>query len=101
VQALILDIEQKTANVKKIPQRDPSPDEVLVQVHTVALKSIDPLYVADPLGSTGRIVGSDFAGIIASTGRAVPASCDLHLGDRVAGFLQGACSINDRPGAFA
>jgi NADPH:quinone reductase-like Zn-dependent oxidoreductase len=37
----------------------------------------------------------------ASIGQAVPVSCGLHLGDKVAGFLQGACRINDRPGAFA
>jgi NADPH:quinone reductase-like Zn-dependent oxidoreductase len=100
MQALILDAERKTANVKTILRPYPSPDEVLVQVHTVALNPIDPLYVANPLGSTGRIVGSDFSGTIASIDQSVPASCGLHLGNRVAGFLQGACSINDRPGAF-
>jgi NADPH:quinone reductase-like Zn-dependent oxidoreductase len=77
----IMQAEQKTANVKTIPQPDPSPDEVLVQVHTVALKPIDSLYVANPLDSTGRVVGSDFAGTIASIGQAVPASCGLHLED--------------------
>jgi len=101
MQALILDAEHKTAHVKTIPQPNPRPDEVLVRVHAVALNPIDPLYVANPLGSTGRVVGSDFAGTITSIGQAVPTSSGLHLGDKVAGFLQGACSINERPGAFA
>lgn len=101
MKALVLNTEQNTAHVDNIPQPIAKADEVLLQVHAVALNPVDPLYVFNPLGSTGRVVGSDFAGTIASLGESVPASCGLHLGDKVAGFLQGACSVNDRPGAFA
>ena len=98
MQALVLDAENQTARVKQIPKPVPAVDELLVRVHAVALNPVDALYVANPLGATGRVVGSDFAGVVESVGLDV----DSHLtGKRVAGFLQGACSINDRPGAFA
>lgn len=96
--ALILDAESKTASVSssvKIPT--PGPGEVLVKVHAIALNPVDSLYTYNPLGQTGRIVGSDFAGTVQ---HADSASRFQH-GQRVAGFLQGACSRNDRPGAFA
>jgi len=31
----------------------------------------------------------------------VPAEANLCVGDEVGGFLQGVCSVDDRPGAFA
>ncbi|KAF1988939.1 hypothetical protein K402DRAFT_461382 [Aulographum hederae CBS 113979] len=101
MKALILDAEHKTAYVKDVDQPLSSPTEILIKVHAVALNPIDPLYVANPLGTTGRTVGSDFAGTIISLGSAVPPTSTLQPGDRVAGFLQGACSVNERPGAFA
>ena len=55
----------------------------------------------NPLASTGRTFGSDFAGVVQTLGNAVPPTSRLKPGDRVAGFLQGACSVNERPGAFA
>ncbi|KAF1810165.1 GroES-like protein [Eremomyces bilateralis CBS 781.70] len=101
MQGLVLDTEQKTAFVKDIPIPEPGAGEVLIQVYTVALNPIDPLYVHNPLGATGRTVGSDFAGIINKLGEAVPSTSGLKEGQRVAGFLQGACSVNERPGSFA
>jgi NADPH:quinone reductase-like Zn-dependent oxidoreductase len=101
MKALILDAERRTASVQDITKPVPKADEVLVQVHAVALNPVDALYVFNPLGSTGRVVGSDFSGTIASIGEKVPSDCGLRLGTRVAGFCQGACSENDRPGAFA
>ena len=101
MKALLLNAEQKIASVQNIPSPIPEPQEVLVQVHAVALNPVDALYVFQPLGLTGRVVGSDFAGTIVAFGDAVPVDCGLQLGSRVAGFCQGACSVNDRPGAFA
>lgn len=101
MKALILDAAQRTVALNDIPKLSPGPGEILVRIETIALNPIDPLYVEHPLARSGRTVGSDFAGIIASFGSEVPATTNLEIGDRVAGFLQGACSVNDRPGAFA
>lgn len=101
MRALVLDAEQKIALVRDVPKPVPGPRDVLVQVQAVALNPVDALYVSHPLGSTGRVVGSDFAGAVVALGHAVPADCGLQPGARVGGFLQGACSVNDRPGAFA
>ncbi|KAF8210429.1 hypothetical protein K438DRAFT_1959697 [Mycena galopus ATCC 62051] len=83
--------------------------------HTATVSSL-------PLASTGRVVGSDFAGLVVARGPPAPPAPDatatnagssrlcesstalsssISRGDRVAGFLQGACSVNERPGAFA
>lgn len=122
MKALILDAENKTANVQDLPVPSPGPGEVLVAVKAVALNPVDALYTFNPLGSTGRVVGSDFAGLVVARGPPAPPSnseadshsggsrlrrsstalsSSINRGDRVAGFLQGACSANDRPGAFA
>jgi NADPH:quinone reductase-like Zn-dependent oxidoreductase len=100
MKALLLDAEQQTAHVKNIPIPTPAPNEIRVRVQAIALNPVDSLYVFNPLGSTGRLIGSDFAGVVDTLGEAVSVS-DLNVGDRVAGFLQGACSVNERPGAFA
>jgi NADPH:quinone reductase-like Zn-dependent oxidoreductase len=99
--ALVLNTKHRTAVVTTIPKPAPGPTDILVRVHAVALNPVDALYTFHPLGSTGRVVGSDFAGTIVAFGSAVPSSSDLDIGTRVAGFLQGACSANTRPGAFA
>ena len=101
MKALVLDAERRTANVKTVPDPRPSANELLIRVEAVALNPIDSLYVFNPLASTGRTIGSDFAGVVDALGTGVPPTSRLKAGDRVAGFLQGACSVNDRPGAFA
>lgn len=101
MQALTLDAESKTAVLKTIPLPSPKHNEILVKIHSISLNPIDPLYTANPLGATGRTVGSDFAGTVISLGSSVPSTSTLKPGSRVAGFLQGACSVNERPGAFA
>lgn len=103
MKALILDAENKTATVQNICRPIPCSGEVLIKVEAVALNPIDALLVAHPIGATGRVVGSDFAGRVVSLGdshAAAQGSC-MDLGDRVAGFVQGANSVNERPGAFA
>ena len=101
MKALILDAENQTANVQEIPKPSPAPNEILVRVSYIALNPVDSLYTAHPLGKSGRVVGSDFAGTVAQLGSSVPSSSPVKIDTRVAGFLQGACSRNDRPGAFA
>lgn len=132
MKALLLDAANKTATLSDIPIPQPGPNELLIAVKAIALNTVDALYtLAKPLGSTGRIIGSDFAGLVVARGPLVSSSDNdgssrraatnnggrgpgalrrssttstAHLvsrGDRVAGFLQGACSVNDRPGAFA
>jgi NADPH:quinone reductase-like Zn-dependent oxidoreductase len=70
-------------------------------VEAIALNAFDPLYIEYTLGSSGRTVGNDFAGTVVEIGSEVPKTTNLRNADRVAGFLQGACSVNERPGAFA
>ncbi|KAF9728704.1 hypothetical protein PMIN04_004204 [Paraphaeosphaeria minitans] len=101
MKALILHAEARTSKLEDIQPPTPSLTEILISVKAIALNPIDPLYVAHPLAQTGRTIGSDFAGTIVSLGSSVPAHSNLRPGTRVAGFLQGACSVNDRPGAFA
>jgi NADPH:quinone reductase-like Zn-dependent oxidoreductase len=101
MRALTLDALHRTATVEEVAKPSPGPTEILIKIESIALNPVDPLYVRNPLGSTGRTVGSDFAGIISSIGTSVPSTSGLHISQRVAGFLQGACSVNDRPGAFA
>ena len=102
MKALILYAEKRSADVKTVPSPSPAAHEILIRVVAVALNPIDPLYVVNPLGQSGRTVGSDFGGVVEILGDAVPRlKSGLKPGDRVAGFLQGACSVNDRPGAFA
>lgn len=100
MRALVLNAEEGTADVQDVRRPTPASNEILVRVIAIALNPIDPLYVAHPLARSGRLVGSDFAGRVEITGERVP-SAMVSSGDRVAGFLQGACSVNDRPGAFA
>jgi NADPH:quinone reductase-like Zn-dependent oxidoreductase len=99
MKALILNAEKRTAEVQHVPHPSPGDGEILVKVYAIALNPIDPLYVHNPLGNSGRTVGSDFSGSVAARGKNTPSA--IEIGQRVAGFLQGACSVNDRPGAFA
>lgn len=144
MKALTLDAENKTATVQDAPIPSPGPNELLIAVKAIALNPVDALYTSQPLGSTGRVVGSDFAGLVVARGPtptspprspsdAAPGQDNngngngngegppprfgttsrlrrsstalstrvINRGDRVAGFLQGACSANERPGAFA
>lgn len=57
-----------------------------VKVHSVALNPVDASYVAHPPDKPGRVVGSDIAGIVDMIGEDVSG---WHVGDRVAGLLQG------------
>ncbi|KAH8599228.1 chaperonin 10-like protein [Bisporella sp. PMI_857] len=97
MKALVLDAQARTALVQEVDIPKPAHGEVLIRVQAIALNPVDALYVFNPLGETGRIVGSDFSGTVVADGGGV----NIRPDHRVAGFLQGACSSNDRPGAFA
>ena len=99
--ALVPDPATRTVTLEEVSKPSPEPFELLVHVEAISLNPIDPLYVQRPLATSKRIIGSDFAGTVVTLGEDVPASSNLALRDRVSGFLQGASSINERPGAFA
>lgn len=132
MKALLLDAVNRTATLSTLPLPTPGPNELLIAVKAIALNPVDALYTFQPLGSTGRVVGSDFAGLVVARGppaspsspsgdhatapngvgvggvsprrlrrSSTAPSTSISRGDRVAGFLQGACSAGDRPGAFA
>ncbi|GMK57466.1 hypothetical protein CspeluHIS016_0403000 [Cutaneotrichosporon spelunceum] len=96
--ALVLTPSTKSVALKTVPTPNPGPSEVLVKVHAIALNPIDTIYVQLPIAESDRVIGTDFAGVVAAVGEGVK---DRKVGDRVAGFQQGACSSNERPGAFA
>ncbi|KAI0379066.1 chaperonin 10-like protein [Hypomontagnella monticulosa] len=107
MKALVLRASKGTAQVEEIDAPVPGPTEILVRVGAVALNPVDWIFVYHyPIAAQEqRVVGSDFAGTVVGVGEALRDNATVdertRLGTRVAGFVQGACSINDRPGAFA
>ncbi|KAH6951882.1 chaperonin 10-like protein [Fusarium avenaceum] len=104
MKALVLNTSLRTAIVEDLDRPTPSAGEILVHVRAIALNPVDELYVTSPIaGQEKRIIGTDFAGVVVEAGPGIDDSSDspVKSGTRVAGFLQGACSVNDRPGAFA
>ncbi|RSL52048.1 hypothetical protein CEP53_008216 [Fusarium sp. AF-6] len=104
MKALVLTPSTRSASVEEIPRPIPKLGEVLIRVNAIALNPVDQLYVSTPIATQEkRVIGTDFAGIVVEAGPELGGSSDPRAkpGTRVAGFLQGACSVNDRPGAFA
>ncbi|KAL7798849.1 GroES-like protein [Trichoderma afarasin] len=104
MKGLVLTPAAKDVSVQELPIPEPSNGEVLIRVHAVALNPVDAIYAVHPIAEQEqRIIGTDFAGVITAVGPNLGSSSDLRakVGTRVAGFHQGACSTNDRPGAFA
>ncbi|KAI0837973.1 GroES-like protein [Hypoxylon sp. FL0890] len=101
MKALILRPQDGSVKVEDVDPPTPGPTELLIRVSAVALNPIDWIYVAHPTAKQEqRVVGTDFAGTVVGRGDEVNDE-GIKIGARVAGFLQGACSTNDRPGAFA
>ncbi|KAI3573109.1 chaperonin 10-like protein [Fusarium oxysporum f. sp. albedinis] len=104
MRALVLNTSDKSITVQDVPKPKPGPKEILVRVRAVALNHVDYMNALKPLAAQEkRVLGSDFAGEVAEAGSDL---VDLHdprvkIGERVSGFLQGANSVNDRPGAFS
>ena len=61
-----------------------------MKVRCVALNPVDAIYVAYPPDKPGHVVGSDIAGIVDMVGEDVS---EWHVGDRVAGLLQGGALV--------
>ncbi|KAH7013246.1 chaperonin 10-like protein [Ilyonectria destructans] len=104
MKALVLTPSTREAAVRELSRPVPGVGEVLIRVHAVALNPVDSLYVSHPIAiQEYRVIGTDFAGIVVGASPELAGSPDPRTksGGRVAGFLQGACSVNDRPGAFA
>ncbi|KAH7233153.1 chaperonin 10-like protein [Fusarium tricinctum] len=104
MKALVLNTSLRTAIVEDLDRPTPNAGEILVHVRAIALNPVDELYVTSPIAAQEkRIIGTDFAGVVVEAGPGIndPLDSRVKSGTRVAGFLQGACSVNDRPGAFA
>ncbi|KAI1066840.1 hypothetical protein LB506_012101 [Fusarium annulatum] len=104
MKALVLNTSLKKAIVEDVDRPNPGSHEILINVRAIALNPVDELYVSSPIAAQGkRIIGTDFAGVVVEAGSAIDDLSDprVKAGTRVAGFLQGASSVNDRPGAFA
>ncbi|KAM0080682.1 hypothetical protein ACKRZS_007151 [Fusarium odoratissimum] len=104
MKALILNTLLKKATVENVDRPSPGSHEILVNVRAIALNPVDELYVSSPIAAQEkRIIGTDFAGVVVEAGSEISDLSDprVKVGTRVAGFLQGASSVNDRPGAFA
>ncbi|KAK4073141.1 uncharacterized protein Triagg1_5421 [Trichoderma aggressivum f. europaeum] len=96
MKALILTPATKDVSVQELPIPEPRNGEVLIRIHAVALNPVDAIYAVHPIAEQEqRIIGTDFAGVIAGVGPDLGSSSDLRakIGTRVAGFHQG--------GAFA
>ncbi|KAM0281760.1 hypothetical protein ACHAO9_010603 [Fusarium lateritium] len=103
MKAFVLNASLRTVKVENLDRPTPSAGEILVRVRAIAQNPVDELYVTSPIaGQEKRIIGTDFAGVVVEAGSGVegPSDSRVKLGARVAGFQQGACSVNDRPGAF-
>ncbi|RBR23786.1 uncharacterized protein FIESC28_03402 [Fusarium coffeatum] len=104
MRALVLNTSSSEVVVEHVARRTPNPGQILIHVQAIALNPVDELYVTSPIATQEkRIIGTDFAGVVieAAAEIADPDDARVKPGARVAGFLQGACSVNDRPGAFA
>ncbi|KAL2835440.1 chaperonin 10-like protein [Aspergillus pseudoustus] len=104
MQALVLTPATRSASVQEIPIPTPGPGEVLIRVRAVAINPVDQIYFAEPIAAQAqRVLGVDFAGEVVGRHADLKNSSDkrVKIGERVAGFVQGANSVNDRPGAFA
>lgn len=101
MEALVLYPATHKTAVVDVPKPMPGPGEVLVRIHAVALNPVDSIYVTHPLATQKqRVLGTDFAGVVEAVGPS-PIPNSPAVGTRVAGFVQGACSVNELPGAFA
>ncbi|KAL3489557.1 chaperonin 10-like protein [Aspergillus germanicus] len=102
--ALVLYPQKRTASVVTIPTPTPGPGEVLIRIHAVAVNPVDQIYFDDPIAAQEkRVLGVDFAGEVVGRHGDLDGVVDRRVtaGERVAGFVQGANSVNDLPGAFA
>jgi hypothetical protein len=61
-----------SAALAQVPVPIPAPDELLIEVCSIALNPVDALYVVHPVArNMGRVVGSDVAGIVKFVGECI------------------------------
>ncbi|KAH0429428.1 zinc-binding oxidoreductase [Colletotrichum camelliae] len=104
MKALVLSPSERSVSIKETRIPSPGPREILIKICAVALNHVDALYVNNPIAAQDdRIIGSEFSGQVVQVGDGLDVVDDARtkIGARVAGFVQGACSANLRPGAFA
>ncbi|KAJ6440036.1 GroES-like protein [Purpureocillium lavendulum] len=106
MKALVFNSAARSASVKDVPRPVPGSGEVLVRVHAVAINPVDQIHYAGPIAQQAeRVMGTDFAGVVVERAENLRSASSRDPrtveGARVAGFVQGASSANDRPGAFA
>jgi NADPH:quinone reductase-like Zn-dependent oxidoreductase len=74
----------KSIGVTTIPTPQiTQPNEIIVKVHSCALNPTDPKGIASGRAVEGRIVGTDFAGVVAAVGADVK---HVEIGDRVLNY---------------
>jgi NADPH:quinone reductase-like Zn-dependent oxidoreductase len=100
--AVILPSKGSPPEVVERPTKAPGPDEILVEVKSIALNPVDN-YQRDMgffIDTYPTIIGSDIAGVVVSAGSSV--SNSLKVGTRVAGFASCFFEGYDKPeyGAF-
>ncbi|KAK1143702.1 hypothetical protein N8T08_006102 [Aspergillus melleus] len=104
MKALVFRPPSQSLTVEDVPVPVPGPNQILIKVKAVALNTVDVMNVDHPIALQDiRVVGTDFAGVVERIGEDLKDLEDprVIIGARVAGFVQGANSANDRPGAYA
>lgn len=92
MKALIFRPKKQSLAVEDVSVPVPGPKQILVRVQAVALNSVDVMNVDHPLAlQDTRVVGSDFAGVVAAVGEHLRSVDDPRavIGARVAGLVQG------------
>lgn len=84
--------EPDVLTIQDVPEPQPGPDEILVDVHATALNRADLLQrrglYPDPSGRRPEIPGLEYAGVVADVGSRVSA---FDVGDEVMGIESGGC----------
>ncbi|KAJ5770263.1 uncharacterized protein N7511_002314 [Penicillium nucicola] len=104
MKALVLRPQSQSLAVEDVTVPKPGPKQILIKVQAVALNTVDVMNVDHSLAlQDRRVVGTDFAGLVETIGEDLKYLEDprVKIGARVAGFVQGANSTNERPGAYA
>ncbi|GKZ21900.1 hypothetical protein AbraIFM66951_007331 [Aspergillus brasiliensis] len=104
MKALVFRPSSQHLTVEDVTVPVPGPKQILIKVEAVALNTVDVMNLDRPIAlQDTRVVGTDFAGVVERIGEDLKTLGDprVKIGARVAGFVQGANSANDRPGAYA
>ena len=99
--AVLLTARGAALVVTKRPTPNPGPNEILIDVRSIALNPVD--HIQRKLGfnvkSYPKILGSDIAGFVKAVGSNVSADT-ARVGDRVAAFARSWFAVDNNYGAF-